>query len=94
MIMSTKVEDFLVKTMKDSYKTSEDGDIKKYYNDEFDVVLEKKTGKAFVIDKRHPQRTIYNDVTLAFKHLNSQSLSALVRPLPPSRSLRKAPHLV
>ena len=87
--MSSKVEDFLIKTMKDSYKTSEDADLRKYYNDEFDVVVEKRSGKAFVIDKRFPQRTIYNDVNLAAKHLSSQTLSSHVRPSHHSRSLRK-----
>jgi len=63
------LERFLKHVMHNNFEKEENDTLVKYYNPEFEVISQKKTGKScIVVDKRgHP--TVYNDIAIALQSL-------------------------
>jgi hypothetical protein len=63
------VDKFLKEVMHNTYEQTETDQVIKYYNDQYDVIQQKRVGKScIVVDKRtHP--IVYNDIHIALDSL-------------------------
>ena len=69
---SLSITKFIANVMKENCKFSELENIKKVYNNHFDILIYKhgKKTNTIIIDKRNSKNIVYNNIDIAYHHLS------------------------